>query len=125
MAAAVPLALAPAPLARVRSLTGREHEVLRWVATGKADRDIALILGISHRTVHKHLQSAYTKLGVENRTAAAMRLVARPTAPACPWLPRASSSPHPLNFTQGALDERLRSPLEGAGGLARRAAGIL
>ena len=40
-------------------------------------RDIAAILAISHRTVHKHLQSAYTKLGVETRTAAVMRLVAR------------------------------------------------
>jgi DNA-binding CsgD family transcriptional regulator len=63
-------------LRRVRSLTDREHEVLRWVAAGKTDRDIAAILAISHRTVHKHLQSAYAKLGVETRTAAVMRLVA-------------------------------------------------
>jgi DNA-binding CsgD family transcriptional regulator len=92
--AAAPLTLAPTPLARVRSLTEREYEVLRWVATGKCDRDIALILGISHRTVHKHLQSVYAKLSVENRTAAAMRLLARPGASACPWLPpRPSFSP--------------------------------
>ena len=64
-------------LRRVQSLSDREHEVLRWVAAGKTDRDIAAILAISHRTVHKHLQSAYTKLGVETRTAAVMRLVAR------------------------------------------------
>jgi DNA-binding CsgD family transcriptional regulator len=54
-------------------LTPREREVLRWVAAGKTDRDIAAILGISPRTVHKHLQHVYEKLGVETRTAAAMR----------------------------------------------------
>lgn len=55
------------------ALTAREREVLRWVAAGKTDRDVADILGISHRTVHKHLQRVYTKLGVETRTAAVMR----------------------------------------------------
>jgi DNA-binding CsgD family transcriptional regulator len=54
-------------------LTAREAEVLRWVAAGKTDRDIAALLGCSHRTVQKHLQRAYVKLGVETRTAAAMR----------------------------------------------------
>jgi DNA-binding CsgD family transcriptional regulator/PAS domain-containing protein len=54
-------------------LTAREREVLRWVAAGKTDRDIAAILAISPRTVHKHLQRIYEKLGVETRTAAAMR----------------------------------------------------
>jgi DNA-binding CsgD family transcriptional regulator len=57
-------------------LTPREREVLRWVAAGKTDRDIAAILGISPRTVHKHLQHVYEKLGVETRTAAAMRALA-------------------------------------------------
>jgi DNA-binding CsgD family transcriptional regulator len=54
-------------------LTERERQVLDWLAGGKTDRDIADILGISHRTVHKHLQRIYEKLGVENRTAAVMR----------------------------------------------------
>jgi DNA-binding CsgD family transcriptional regulator len=58
-------------------LTSREREVVDWIARGKSDRDIADILGISHRTVHKHLQRIYEKLGVENRTAAAMRSMAR------------------------------------------------
>ena len=57
-------------------LTAREREVLRWVAAGKTDRDIAAILAISPRTVHKHLQRIYEKLGVETRTAAAMRALA-------------------------------------------------
>ena len=54
-------------------LTAREHEVLRWLGCGKTDKDIAGILGISPRTVHKHLQRIYEKLGVETRTAAVVR----------------------------------------------------
>jgi DNA-binding CsgD family transcriptional regulator len=54
-------------------LTPREREVLQWVAAGKTDRDIAAIVGASVRTVHKHLQHIYAKLGVETRTAAVMR----------------------------------------------------
>ena len=56
-------------------LTAREAEVLQWVAAGKTDRDIALLLACSPRTVHKHLQRAYAKLGVETRTAAVMRVL--------------------------------------------------
>jgi DNA-binding CsgD family transcriptional regulator len=59
------------------ALTPRENEVLRWLAAGKTDRDVALILGCSHRTVQKHLEHAYAKLGVETRTAAAMRWLDR------------------------------------------------
>jgi len=58
-------------------LSRREAEVLRWVAAGKSDAQIGAILGISARTVQKHLEHAYQKLGVENRTAAAMRASAR------------------------------------------------
>ncbi|MGZ5104084.1 MAG: helix-turn-helix transcriptional regulator [Usitatibacter sp.] len=54
-------------------LTAREREVLGWLAGGKTDRDIGDILGISPRTVHKHLQRIYEKLGVETRTAAVVR----------------------------------------------------
>ena len=54
-------------------LTRRETEVLRWIAAGKSDGQIGAILGVSARTVQKHLQHVYEKLGVENRTAAAMR----------------------------------------------------
>jgi DNA-binding CsgD family transcriptional regulator len=56
-------------------LTTREREVLHWLAGGKTDRDIGEILGISPRTVHKHLQRIYEKLGVETRTAAVMRVL--------------------------------------------------
>ncbi|WP_457788907.1 response regulator [Pseudomonas sp. PL-6] len=51
-------------------LTEREMEVLRWVACGKTNRDIGDILGLSPRTVNKHLEHVYVKLGVETRTAA-------------------------------------------------------
>jgi DNA-binding response OmpR family regulator/DNA-binding CsgD family transcriptional regulator len=52
-------------------LTVREGEVLSWLSKGKTNRDIAQILGLSPRTVDKHLEQIYAKLGVENRTAAA------------------------------------------------------
>ncbi len=53
------------------ALTPRETEVLTWLAKGKTNRDIADILGMSHRTVNKHLEHIYEKLGVETRAAAA------------------------------------------------------
>ena len=52
-------------------LTSREAEVLSWLSKGKTNRDIAQILGLSPRTIDKHLEQIYAKLGVENRTAAA------------------------------------------------------
>ncbi len=52
-------------------LTAREAEVLYWVIKGKTNRDIGDILGTSPRTVHKHLEHVFEKLGVETRTAAA------------------------------------------------------
>lgn len=61
----------PAQFARELGLTVREGEVLAWLSKGKANRDIAQILGLSPRTVDKHLEQIYAKLGVENRTAAA------------------------------------------------------
>ncbi|MDH4450675.1 MAG: DNA-binding response regulator [Rhodoferax sp.] len=51
-------------------LTPRETEVLSWLAKGKTNRDIAEILGMSHRTVNKHLEHIFQKLGVETRSAA-------------------------------------------------------
>lgn len=52
-------------------LTAREAEVLYWVAQGKINKDIGEILGTSPRTVNKHLEHVFEKLGVETRTAAA------------------------------------------------------
>jgi DNA-binding response OmpR family regulator/DNA-binding CsgD family transcriptional regulator len=53
------------------ALTPRETEVLSWLAKGKTNRDIGDILGMSHRTVNKHLEHIFEKLGVETRAAAA------------------------------------------------------
>jgi DNA-binding NarL/FixJ family response regulator len=52
------------------SLTPREAEVLSWVAKGKTNRDVGDILGMSPRTVNKHLEHVFEKLGVETRAAA-------------------------------------------------------
>jgi DNA-binding response OmpR family regulator len=55
------------------ALTTRESEVLIWIAKGKSNRDIGDILGLSARTVNKHLEQIYVKLGVENRASAAVK----------------------------------------------------
>lgn len=52
-------------------LTQREAEVLLWISYGKPNRVISEILGISPRTVNKHLEQVFEKLGVETRAAAA------------------------------------------------------
>jgi DNA-binding CsgD family transcriptional regulator len=52
-------------------LSRRETEVLAWVAEGKTNPEIAIILGANVRTIEKHLENVLTKLGVETRTAAA------------------------------------------------------
>ncbi|MEJ2632576.1 MAG: response regulator transcription factor [Acidihalobacter sp.] len=63
----------PEALARTLHLTTREAEVLYWVILGKTNREIGEILGISPRTVNKHLEHVFEKLGVETRTAAASK----------------------------------------------------
>ena len=52
-------------------LTAREAEVLTWIARGKTNREIAIILDMHTSTVKKHVEHIFVKLGVENRTAAA------------------------------------------------------
>lgn len=59
-------------LKRRFAVTSREAEVLLWVARGKSNRDIGEILGLSPRTVNKHLETVFAKLGVENRASAAI-----------------------------------------------------
>jgi DNA-binding NarL/FixJ family response regulator len=59
------------------SLTAREVEVLRLVAKGKTDRQIATELYISVRTVGNHVKSILAKTGSANRTAATMYAVTR------------------------------------------------
>ena len=57
-------------------LTPCEAEVLHWVREGKTNKDIGAILRASPRTVGKHLERVFSKLGVETRTAAAARALA-------------------------------------------------
>jgi len=64
---------APAATLQALGLTPREAEVLSWVAQGKTNREIGLILGASGRTVQKHLEHVFQKLGVESRTNAMLR----------------------------------------------------
>jgi DNA-binding CsgD family transcriptional regulator len=55
-------------------LTKQESRVLSWVSLGRTNREIGTILGVSARTVQKHLERIFQKLGVESRTAAAARM---------------------------------------------------
>ena len=59
-------------------LTPRENEILQLVSQGKTNDEIATRLGVSLRTIHKHLEHVYEKMGVENRTAAVARLYELP-----------------------------------------------
>ena len=63
------------PLATFQGLglTRREAEVVAWLARGKTNPEIARIAGVSARTVEKHMEHIFRKLGVENRTAAVIR----------------------------------------------------
>ncbi len=62
-------------------ITARETEVMGWIARGKTDSEIASILHISVRTVQKHVENIFMKLGVETRTAAMARFVEASSEP--------------------------------------------
>ncbi len=53
-------------------LTAREAEVLYWIAQGKSNPDISMLLTTSVRTIHKHVENIFRKLGLETRNAAAL-----------------------------------------------------
>jgi DNA-binding CsgD family transcriptional regulator len=72
---------APLPEAPAAGLTPREGDVMHWLSRGKTDAEIAALLEISPRTVHKHLEHVYVKLGVETRTAAVMRALGMGRSP--------------------------------------------
>jgi DNA-binding CsgD family transcriptional regulator len=57
----------------VTILTRRQREIMDWIAEGKTSAEAAIILGISPRTVEKHLEAVFQRLGVENRIAAMRR----------------------------------------------------
>jgi DNA-binding CsgD family transcriptional regulator len=72
------------PLESERNLTAREREILHWVAEGKRDQEIAVILRISARTVEQHVRVCREKLGVETRVALAAHV----------WRARAQADTH-------------------------------
>jgi CheY-like chemotaxis protein/DNA-binding CsgD family transcriptional regulator len=67
----------PEVIQLVCGLTQRESEVMLWVTLGKTNRDIGEILELSPRTVNKHLEHVFVKLGVETRTAAVSIVAAK------------------------------------------------
>ena len=54
-------------------LTKRQQEIMSWIAEGKTSAEVAIILEISPRTVEKHLEAVFQRLGVENRITAVRR----------------------------------------------------
>ena len=56
-------------------LTAREAEILMWVSRGKTNKEVGLILDTSPRTVNKHLEHVFEKLGVPTRTAAVAKIL--------------------------------------------------
>ena len=63
--------IGPAGWRETTGLSPREREVLHWIAQGKRDEEIGIILGLARKTVGKHIEHVLTKLAVPNRTAAA------------------------------------------------------
>ncbi len=56
-------------------LTRRQREIMEWIAEGKTSAEAAIILDISPRTVEKHLEAVFQRLGVENRISAVRRFL--------------------------------------------------
>lgn len=63
----------PVSQSKFPGLTLRENEVLHWIAQGKSNPEIATILGLSVRTVYKHVENLFAKMGVESRAQAMVR----------------------------------------------------
>jgi DNA-binding CsgD family transcriptional regulator len=57
----------------IPGLSRRQQEVAHWIREGKTNPEIATIMGISPRTVQKHVEHIFEKLGVESRVAIATR----------------------------------------------------
>jgi DNA-binding NarL/FixJ family response regulator len=70
----------PTPLESL-GLSPREAEVLLWMAQGKKNEEISIILGCSSNTIKKHVMHVLEKLGVESRNTAAVRAIEHLSAP--------------------------------------------
>lgn len=69
----LPLEASDRSPSRLTNLTRRENEILGWIARGKSNPEIATILGLSVRTVYKHVEHLFAKMGVETRAQAMVR----------------------------------------------------
>jgi DNA-binding CsgD family transcriptional regulator len=58
-------------------LTFREAEILMWISRGKTNKEVGIILGSSPRTINKHLEHIFEKLGVVTRAAAVSMVLQR------------------------------------------------
>ena len=67
--------VAPFRFRPLPEFTSRQHDVLRWLLEGKRDSENAVILGLSERTVEKHVHSILRTLKVESRTTAIIRIL--------------------------------------------------
>jgi DNA-binding NarL/FixJ family response regulator len=63
------------PLIAAFGLTPREAEVLAWVAQGKGNADIGVLLEMTERTVKQHVSACFQKMGIENRSAATLAAI--------------------------------------------------
>ncbi len=63
------------PLQTAFGLTPRESEVLAWVAQGKGNADIGILLGMTERTAKQHVSACFQKMGAENRSTATLMAV--------------------------------------------------
>lgn len=93
-------------------LSARERQVLALVAEGCTDRAIGHRLDVSVRTIQKHLEHAYAKLGVNDRTSAALRFVGGRQDPAVGGLSRAQHRTRPA---VGVPRHERGTPSSGAG----------
>ncbi len=64
------------PRAAAKGMTSKETEILSWVAAGKTDAEIAVILNISRNTVDTHMRHIFTRLGAHNRVTAVVKAIA-------------------------------------------------
>jgi DNA-binding NarL/FixJ family response regulator len=71
----LPQLRSPEHLQAMGGLTPREAEVLYWVAQGKTNPEIGLILDVSVATIKKHVEHIFEKIGVENRSAAILHVL--------------------------------------------------
>jgi DNA-binding NarL/FixJ family response regulator len=71
----------PRKLEAATQLTDREHEVLRLLAEGRSNKEIARSLVVSERTVKGHVSNILGKLGLQDRTQAALYAVRHGLAP--------------------------------------------